>query len=177
MESKCPTVYKRDKYSLNPLKQKQLVPVSDGRCHELGSDDGPCSNNANTSFLGLNILKNELSCVDIKDPSSSYFVDKEENDLLDNIYSEFSPEYSLFHIYTAYQSLLHVKTDDDDKKKKKVPKGTYQRKRRQLPDGTKNVETVTERSDRNSAAITEPTVPLPVPCHPRDGGKCIPIIL
>jgi hypothetical protein len=63
-----------------------MVPTSDGKCYELGSA-GPCSSyDYTSSLLGFDILKNELVCVDITDPSSPYFFSKEENDLFDSVF-------------------------------------------------------------------------------------------
>ena len=86
MKSNCPTIYESDEFSSKLWKQKQMVPASDGKCYELGSA-GPCSNDDEiSSLLGFDILKNELVCVDITDPSSPYFFSKEENDLLDSVF-------------------------------------------------------------------------------------------
>ncbi|XP_046463836.1 uncharacterized protein LOC124209732 [Daphnia pulex] len=86
MKSNCPTIYESNEYSSKLWKQKQMVPTSDGKCYELGSAD-PCSNDDETSsLLGFDILKNELVCVDITDPSSPYYFSKEENDLLDSVF-------------------------------------------------------------------------------------------
>ncbi len=113
--SKCPSNYDGYKYS---SKQKQMVPTSDGKCYELGSD-GPCSNYGDTSsLLGLDILSNELECVNVTDPSSPYFFSEEENYLIDSVFDQFFPEYDFFRIYLVYQSLHHEKTVKYGKKNK-----------------------------------------------------------
>jgi hypothetical protein len=151
MKSKCPAIYEFDEYSSDywKQKQKQLVPTSDGRCHELGTT-GRCSNYDYTySLLGLDILKNELECVDVTDPSSPYFSSQEENDILDSIFDEFYTEYNLFPVYVAY---LSVKQEHEAKYgKKKDPKGTYERR-------------------QSSTVIGAPSNPS---CRPGSGqGKC-----
>jgi hypothetical protein len=166
MTSKCPIIYENDKYSSKPW-QKQFVPTSDGKCYELGSD-GPCSNNADTLF-GLDILKNELECIDVTDPTSPYFFSKEENDLLDSAFTEFSPEYNLFHIYMAYQSLQHVQAEKDGKKKK-APKGTYQRRQSTQSRQPESVTTQPEMEDRSAETTAVPITP---PCRSNQQGKCL----
>jgi hypothetical protein len=151
MKSKCPAIYESDEYSSDywKQKQKQLVPTSDGRCHELGTT-GRCLNYDYTySLLGLDILKNELECVDVTDPSSPYFSSQEENDILDSIFDEFYTEYNLFPVYVAY---LSVKQEHEAKYgKKKDPKGTYERR-------------------QSSTVIGAPSNPS---CRPGSGqGKC-----
>jgi hypothetical protein len=129
MKSKCPAIYESDKYSSDYWKQRQkpLVPTSDGKCYELGSA-GPCSSYDYTySLLGLDILRNELVCVDITDPSSPYFFSQEENDLLDSVFDQFYPEYDFFRIYLVYQGLQH----ENEVKYGKKKKGSKQHPRRQ----------------------------------------------
>jgi hypothetical protein len=128
MKSKCPTIYEFDEYSSDLWKQRQkpLVSTSDGRCHELGTAGRCSSYDDASSLLGLDMLKNELECVDVTDPSSPYFSSQEENELLDSIFGEFYAEYNLFPVYVAY---LSVKQEHEAKYgKKKGPKGTYERR-------------------------------------------------
>ncbi|XP_046463831.1 uncharacterized protein LOC124209729 [Daphnia pulex] len=124
MTSKCPSIYDGDEYF---WKQKPLVPTNDGKCYELGST-GRCSKYDDIAplLLGLDILKNELTCVDINDPSSPYFFSQEENDLLDSLYETFYQDYNFFQIYLVHQILEHENELKYGKKKKKAPKGTYE---------------------------------------------------
>jgi hypothetical protein len=104
-----------------------MVPTSDGKCYELGTA-GPCSSYDDTSsLLGLNMLKNELECVDVTDPWSPYFFSQEENDLLDSVFDQFYPEYDFFRIYLVYQGLQH----ENELKYGKKKKGSKQHPRRQ----------------------------------------------
>ncbi|XP_046463832.1 uncharacterized protein LOC124209730 [Daphnia pulex] len=123
--SKCPPTY--DSYYNSNSKPKQMVPTSDGKCYELGTA-GPCSSYDDTSsLLGLDMLKNELECVDVTDPWSPYFFSQEENDLLDSVFDQFYPEYDFFRIYLVYQGLQH----ENELKYGKKKKGSKQHPRRQ----------------------------------------------
>ncbi len=162
MKSKCPSIYNGD---YNFWKQKPLVPTSDGKCYELGST-GRCSKYDDTSSpLGLDVLKNELVCIDITDPSSPFFSSQEENDILDSLYENFFPEYDLFQIYLVHQSLEHA-NEVKYGKKTKASAGTYERRQ--------SSQTTTTPRPINSGLSRVPSVNY---CGPGTlQGKCNPII-
>lgn len=81
---------------------QQSVLVNKRRCYILGSR-GPCSTTA--QLLGYDIFKRRSQCVNLEDPSSSYFVSPREKEMLDSIYNQLYPEYDDYRISLMYQSL------------------------------------------------------------------------
>lgn len=83
-------------------KSLQLVPTENGVCYALGSH-GPCS--TTSQLLGYDIFKRRLQCVNIQDPSSSYFFSPREGEMLNSIYNQLYPEYDDYRISLVYESL------------------------------------------------------------------------
>ncbi|XP_032793319.2 uncharacterized protein LOC116930070 [Daphnia magna] len=132
--SQCPelpaTVY-GDGAIYGHSRQVQWVPTKNGVCYELGTS-GPCSSyESQGQLLGYDVLKRQLECVDITNSTSPYFSSCEEKDLLDSVYDQFHPEYDVFRIWLAYQS-LHleeaVKYGKKKKNKKTIKGGGYERR-------------------------------------------------
>jgi hypothetical protein len=68
--------------------------------------------------------------VDVGDAWSPYLNSQEENELLDTVYDQFTPEYDFFRIWLVYQGLQleEAVKPGKKKKKKKVVNGNYQKR-------------------------------------------------
>ena len=106
-----------DKYHPKPLSNRPMVPTNDGKCSELGTSD-PCQSDDDSQLLGLDILKNELECVDVTNSSSPYFSSQEEDEFIDSYFPQLYPEYD--PIYLVYFGTEHKNVVHYDKKKKKA---------------------------------------------------------
>ncbi|KZS08617.1 Uncharacterized protein APZ42_027312 [Daphnia magna] len=86
----------------NDNLSRQLVPANDGVCYALGSR-GSCA--TTSQFLGYDIFKHRVQCVDFLDPSSPYFSWPAQDDFLGSIYNQLHPEYDEFRVSFVYESL------------------------------------------------------------------------
>jgi hypothetical protein len=135
MASQCsakppPTYYRLDNYP--PEEQRPMLANENGDCYELGSTDS-CSSYGyapTNKVLGYDVVKRQSECVDVGDAWSPYFNSQEENELLDTVYDQFTPEYDFFRIWLVYQGLQleEAVKPGKKKKKKKVVNGNYQKR-------------------------------------------------
>ena len=95
--SQCPPVNGPDG------KPFQMVPFGNGQCFPLGTR-GPCPATP-VHLLGYDVFERSVKCVNIEDPSSSYFSSPEEDALIDSLYNQFHPDYD-FEIALVHLNLL-----------------------------------------------------------------------
>ena len=98
LPSQCPPVNGPDGQPL------QMVPFGNGQCFALGTR-GPCPASP-IHLLGYDVFECKAVCVNMKDPSSPYFLSTEEDASIDSFYNQLHPEYDDFHVVLVAQNVL-----------------------------------------------------------------------
>lgn len=77
-----------------------LARYNDGFCYALGSQ-GPCQSQS-IQLFSYNVFRGQSLCVNVTALDSPYFLSEQEENELDSIFNQISPDYNDFRVFLVY---------------------------------------------------------------------------